>query len=94
MRSKGVPDLTRISSKGQIVIPQNVRTKLGIKAGGLFAVLARPKAGIVVLKKINNKSLLVDLKLFRGVEKAWEEIERGKARKASTKRFLEELRTW
>jgi AbrB family looped-hinge helix DNA binding protein len=94
MRSKGVPDLTRISSKGQIVIPQKLRSQLGIKPGGLFAVLARPKAGLVVLKKIDSKSLSVDLKLFREVEKAWEEIELGRARKATTKRFLEELRNW
>jgi len=94
MESKRVPSLTRISSKGQIVIPHSIRTRLGIKAGGLFAILAGPKAGIVVLKKIDNKSLLVDLKLFREVEKAWKEIEHGRARRASAKRFLEELRTW
>jgi AbrB family looped-hinge helix DNA binding protein len=94
MGSKGVPDLTRISSKGQIVIPLKIRTKLGIKRGGLFAVLARPKTGLVVLKKIDSESLSVDLKLFREVEKAWEEIELGRVRKATTKRFLEELQNW
>lgn len=94
MQSKSSLDLTRISSKGQIVIPENVRNKLGIKAGGLFAVLARPKAGLVVLKKIDSKSLSVDLTLLREVEKAWEEIEQGRARKATVKRFLTELRNW
>ena len=94
MTSHDVPDLTRMSSKGQVVIPARVRDRLGIKPGGLFAILASPRSGVLVLKKIDSKSLQVDLELFREVEKAWKEIEGGKSHKASRKRFLEELRTW
>jgi AbrB family looped-hinge helix DNA binding protein len=94
MAPERVPELTRISSKGQVVIPARVRSRLGIKPGGLFAILTRPKSNIVVLKKVDDKSLQVDLELLREVEKAWKEIAQGKARKASSKRFLEELQTW
>jgi AbrB family looped-hinge helix DNA binding protein len=94
MRSQTVPELTRISSKGQVVIPARVRNTLGIKAGTVFAILTHPKSGIVILKRIDTKSLQVDLKLFREVGNAWKEIEQGKARRASTMRFLEELRSW
>ncbi len=94
MASESVPELTRISSKGQVVIPARVRSKLGLKPGNLFAILTRPESDIVVLKKIDNKTLQVDLELLREVEKAWKEIAQGKARKASRKRFLEELQTW
>lgn len=94
MRSEDVPELTRISSKGQVVIPSRVRQKLGIEAGSVFAILTPRKGNVVVLKKIDNKSLQADLRVFREVERAWREIERGQARRASRKRFLEELETW
>jgi len=94
MASAAVPELTRMSSKGQVVIPGRVRSKLGLKAGSFFAVLTRPESDVVVLKKVNSKSLQVDLKLFREVAEAWREIRKGKARKASMERFLEELDTW
>ena len=94
MKSQDVPELTRISSKGQVVIPSRVRQKLGIEAGTVFAILTPRKGNVVVLKKIDNKSLQADLRIFREVERAWREIERGQARKAPRKRFLEELKTW
>ena len=94
MRSEDVPELTRISSKGQVVIPSRVRQKLGIEAGSVFAILTPRKGNVVVLKKIDSKSLQADLRIFREVERAWREIERGQARRASRKRFLEELETW
>jgi len=94
MASHDLPDITRVSSKGQVVIPARVRARLRIKPGGLFAIMTRPRSGVLVLKKIDSKSLQVDLELFREVEKAWKEIERGKSRKASKRRFVEELRTW
>jgi len=94
MRSQDVPELTRISSKGQVVIPSRVRQKLGIEAGSVFAILTPRKGNVVVLKKIDSKSLQADLRIFREVERAWREIERGQARRTSRKRFLEELETW
>jgi len=94
MRSADVPELTRISSKGQVVIPSRVRQKLGIEAGTVFAILTPRKGNVVVLKKIDSKALQADLRVFREVERAWREIKRGQARRASRKRFLEELETW
>jgi len=94
MASQNVPELTRISSKGQVVIPTRVRNRLGLKPGSLFAILTRPESDVVVLKKVDSKSLQVDLELLREVENAWKEIAQGKARKASRERFLEELQTW
>jgi AbrB family looped-hinge helix DNA binding protein len=94
MKSEDVPELTRISSKGQVVIPSRVRKKLGIEAGSVFAILTPRKGNVVVLKRIDSKPLQADLRIFREVEKAWREIERGQAGRASRKRFLEELETW
>lgn len=94
MSHREIPELTRISSKGQVVIPSRVREKLGLEAGSIFAVLTPRKGNVVVLKKVESKSLQADLRTFREVERAWREIERGQARRTTKKGFLEELETW
>jgi len=47
-------ELTRLSSKGQIVIPLDVREELGLKEGATFAVMA--KDDTILLKKIEIPS--------------------------------------
>ena len=94
MKREAVPELTRISSKGQVVIPSRLRKKLGIEAGSVFAILTPRKGDFVVLKRVNRESLRADLQVFQEVERAWREIERGEARRAPRKGFLEELETW
>lgn len=42
---------TKMSSKGQIVIPEEIRTALGLKEGSQFVVIGKGDA--VVLKAIN-----------------------------------------
>ncbi len=83
-----------MSSKGQIVIPSRLRKKLGIEAGSVFAILTPRKGDFVVLKRVYRESLQADLQVFQEVERAWREIERGEARRAPRKRFLDELKTW
>ncbi len=46
---------TRMSSKGQIVIPETIRDQLGLKAGSQFVVLAGKDT--VILKSIEPPSL-------------------------------------
>ncbi len=46
---------TKMSSKGQVVIPEQVRIKLGLRAGARFIVVASP--GVVVLKTIAGPDL-------------------------------------
>lgn len=84
--------ITKASSKGQIVLPKEVRSKLHIKKGTLFAIKATSK--VVLLKKIDDPLLKADLETLKGVEKAWKEIEHGKFRKLSKEAFLSELATW
>ena len=55
-------EITSISSRGQVVIPQNLREKLCIHEGEKFAVLGED--GTIVLKRIeipNRKQLLCEL---------------------------------
>lgn len=44
-------ELTKISSKGQVVIPMKIRTELGINEGSVMAIDTTNK--MIVLKKID-----------------------------------------
>jgi AbrB family looped-hinge helix DNA binding protein len=46
---------TKMSSKGQVVIPEEIRKRLGLEAGSLFVVVASKDA--VILKTISTPSL-------------------------------------
>ena len=46
---------TKMSSKGQIVIPEEVRKKLGLKTGDKFYVMG--ENDVVVLKTISSPSM-------------------------------------
>ncbi|HEV2138931.1 MAG TPA: AbrB/MazE/SpoVT family DNA-binding domain-containing protein, partial [Nitrososphaerales archaeon] len=65
-------ELTRASSKGQVVIPTKIRKKFNIKEGSVLAVAARD--GVIVLKKIESDLSAQDLKSLRLVEEAWKDI--------------------
>jgi AbrB family looped-hinge helix DNA binding protein len=46
---------TRMSSKGQVVIPENIRKQLNLKAGAQFVVVG--EKDVVILKNIAPPSL-------------------------------------
>ncbi|MBI5119042.1 AbrB/MazE/SpoVT family DNA-binding domain-containing protein [Candidatus Poribacteria bacterium] len=46
---------TRLSSKGQIVIPEDVRVRLGLKTGAQFVVMG--EGDVVILKIISPPSM-------------------------------------
>jgi AbrB family looped-hinge helix DNA binding protein len=49
------PATTRMSSKGQVVIPEEIRTKLRLKPGSRFVVLGQ--RDMVVLKALSPPSM-------------------------------------
>lgn len=83
---------TTISSKGQIVIPSNVRKKLDIKDGNVFAIAE--KKGLIVLKKINRQLSRDDIETLESISDAWNEIESGKGGRAGVTKFLTEFAKW
>ena len=87
-----VLEVTRISSKGQIVLPKSIRSKLNIKKGSMFAMQARKN--LILLKMIVDPVLKEDLEMLDSVEKAWKEIEEGNYRKSSKEAFLKEMAAW
>jgi AbrB family looped-hinge helix DNA binding protein len=46
---------TKMSSKGQIVIPEDIRNRLGLKTGSQFIVLG--DRDVVILKSLNPPSM-------------------------------------
>ena len=50
-----IEDVIKVSSKGQIVIPREIRKKLGMKSGEKLLVLTRD--GDIILRKAKELSL-------------------------------------
>ena len=83
---------TTVSSKGQIVIPNKVRRKLGIKNGNVFTITE--KKGLIVLKKLDQKLTADDISTLQSIQQAWEEIEHGKGGSAKRSEFFKEFAKW
>lgn len=81
--------ITRISSKGQIVIPSNMRKDISVGE----ELLIIKDQNRIILKKISEvtKKLKEDLEFANRIEKAWKRYEEGKFKSLSADKFLEEL---
>ena len=49
------PATTRMSSKGQVVIPEDIRNRLGLKSGSQFVVVG--DKDVVILKTITTPTI-------------------------------------
>jgi len=84
--------VTRMSSKGQIVIPKEMREN--IEEGDRLVIIKNN--GQLILKKMEDfdKNLKEDLEFAKRTEEAWKEIDAGKGIKTSVKDFLKEMKSW
>lgn len=84
-------DITRMSSKGQIVIPAELRKDM--KEGDKIVVIRNRDQ--IILKKADkfDKALEEDIIVAKRVEDAWREIEQGKYKRMSSEEFLKEIRS-
>lgn len=82
-------ETTKLSSKGQVIIPLNLRQD--IKEGTAFTV-AR-KDNLIILKKING---LTDKeqKELEELNKIWKDIDEGKCESYSVEEFFTEMKKW
>lgn len=85
-------EIAKVSSKGQLVIPQDIRIKLGIKEGNLFAVASVDN--LLVLKKIESPVSEADMKTLKMVEEAWDDIKEGRYSVASLDEFEKQAEKW
>lgn len=85
-------DVTRMSSKGQIVIPKEMRESFS--EGEKFVIIRSGHQ--LMLKRVRDfdKSLKEDLVFAKKTEEALRRYERGLFRKMSGKEFLRDLDKW
>ena len=84
--------LTKMSSKGQIVIPSQMR--IGFKEGESFVIIKDGKRLILKSAKELDKKLREDLIFAKRTEEAYRRHERGLFREMSGEEFLKELEKW
>ncbi len=82
-------EITRLSTKGQVVIPEEYRKDLEV--GATFAVSKR--GDLLVLKKLDGFSE-EDKKEIVELEKIWGDIDSGKGESYSREELFEELEKW
>ena len=87
-----IMEITKMSSKGQIVLPREIREELHLEEGTIL--VAVKKEGLVILKKIDNPILKEDLETIKLVEEAWEDIDKGRYKKMKSEDFLNEIKKW
>ena len=67
-------EITKISSKGQVVIPLRVRNELGINKGSILAV--EKMNDLVILKKI-------DVDLIKQFKNSLEDVKKGRIKRVA-----------
>jgi len=84
--------LTKMSSKGQIVIPVEMRK--GIQEGEKLVVIQNKDQ--IIMKKASKlaENLIDDLEFAKRTEEAWKRIEEGKGIKMNFDDFIGEMKKW
>lgn len=79
---------TRLSSKGQVVIPEEIRDRLGLKAGAQFVIVG--ERDVVILKVIQSP----DMSQFSGiVSRARKAAKRSGLKKKDVERAVKRVRS-
>ena len=81
-----------MSSKGQVVIPREMRKD--IKEGDKIVIIRNGKQ--IIMKKASDmeKNLEEDLEFARRTEEAWKRYDKGEFISLPKDKFLEELKKW
>ena len=84
--------ITKISSKGQVVIPVEMRK--GLHEGDKLLIIQNDKQ--LIMKKASDldKNVAEDIEFAKKTEKAWKRIEAGKGIKMDFDNFVEDMKKW
>ena len=84
--------ITKMSSKGQVVIPSEMRTD--IKEGEKLIIIR--SNGQIIMKKANelDKKFKEDFEFARRTEKAYKAYERGEFIEMDFDEFIKEMKKW
>lgn len=81
--------ITKLSTKGQVVIPESVRRDL--KEGTTFVVTR--KNDLIILKSVRGMTAK-EHKEMEELDRIWKEIDEGKCNTYSEKEFFDEFKKW
>ena len=84
--------ITKMSSKGQIVIPSEMRKN--IKEGEKIVIMQSGKQLILKRAKDFDKNLEEDLIFAKRTEEAWKKYEKGEFIEMDFDEFLKEAKKW
>jgi len=85
-------DITRLSSKGQVVIPKEMRKQ--IKVGEKLLIIKNKDS--IILKKASSmdEQLKEDLEFAKRTEEAYKRIESGEGIEMDFDDFIKEMKKW
>ena len=84
--------LTKMSTKGQIVIPSDLRDEFA--AGEKLLVIRNHDQLIIKKASQLDKNHAEDLVFAKKTEEAWQRIQEGKGTRMDFDDFIEEMKTW
>tara|TARA_Y100000034_G_scaffold118819_1_gene159929 strand:+ start:231 stop:482 length:252 start_codon:yes stop_codon:yes gene_type:complete len=82
-------EITKLSTKGQIVIPEKIRKDM--KEGTPFIVTK--KNNLILLKEVKGLTK-EEIKEMEELDKIWKDIDEGKGTTMDVEKFLEEMESW
>ena len=85
-------EITRMSSKGQIVIPKKMRK--GIEEGEKLVMIQNGSQIILKRAKDLDKNFEEDLEFARRTEETWKRYEKGEFIEMNYDEFLKQARKW
>tara|TARA_Y100000310_G_C20566956_1_gene755965 strand:- start:511 stop:777 length:267 start_codon:yes stop_codon:yes gene_type:complete len=84
--------ITKMSTKGQIVIPNDLRHEFGV--GEKLLVIKNNHRLIIKKASEMEKNLEEDLEFARRTEDAWKRYKKGEFTSMDSKDFLDEIKQW
>jgi len=85
-------DVTKLSSKGQIVIPKEMRE--GFKEGEKFVIIKAGKQLILKSVEYFEENLEEDLEFAKKTEEAWKKYDKGEFVEMEFDEFIEDMKKW
>lgn len=84
--------ITKMSSKGQVVIPAEMRKDL--HEGDKLLIIQNEDQ--IILKKASemDKNLKEDMEFAKKTEEAWKSFDRGEFKSMDSEKFLKEIEKW
>jgi AbrB family looped-hinge helix DNA binding protein len=84
--------ITKMSSKGQVVIPQEMREEI---PEGEKLIIIQDDHRIIMKKATElDENMKEDIEFARRTEEAWKKYEKGEFTSLPVKEFLKELEKW